>query len=155
MQLSQMADQKAQILLGVCSIIITFSLNQIASSNLTFGLITLIVLVFVAMVPAIMAVTPRLGHPEKDAKDKKEAPRLKNPLFFGSFAEVNSDQFLEEMNHVISDSDHLYEALYLNIYNNGEVMAEKKYRLISLSYNLFLAGMGIGTLTVLVEYFLF
>lgn len=152
MQLSQMADQKAQILLGVCSLIITFSLNQIATSNVPIGLITLAILMFVAMVPAIMAVTPRLGERRRDAGQKKEPPRLDNPLFFGSFADLDSDQFLEEMGYTIQDSDRLYEALLLNIYNNGKVMADKKYRLITASYNLFLGGMAVGTLTALIEY---
>ena len=153
-QLSNMADQKAQILLGVCSLIVTFALNQITQNTFSYGLAILSLMMFATMIPAILAITPRLGPKNPEAAAKKEPPRLVNPLFFGSYADLRPEQFLEEMDYLIEDSNRLYKSLFLNIYNNGRVMADKKYRYLTLSYNLFLIGMVVGTLATIVEFLL-
>ena len=151
MQLSNMADQKAQILLGVCSIIITVAINQLSQSNFSFGLALLSLGMFATIIPSIIAITPRLGDKNLELTKKKAPPRLQNPLFFGNFADIPAEQFLEEMNFIVSDSDELYKSLFLNVYNNGKVLAEKKYRLLTLSYRLFLVSIIVGVIVSLVE----
>lgn len=155
MQLSNMADQKAQILLGVCSIIVTIALNQLIRSSFSFGVSVLSLGMFVTMIPTILAVTPRLGEKNPSLALKKDPPRLKNPLFFGNFSELDEDKFLEEMNFVIQSSDEVYKSLFLNVYNNGKVLAEKKYRLLTLSYNLFLGSMILGVIVTVIEFVFF
>ncbi|MFT5195014.1 MAG: hypothetical protein ACI9EW_002530 [Cellvibrionaceae bacterium] len=150
-KLSQMADQKAQILLGVCSIIMTISLNQLTHNHFSYGMFVLSIGMLITMIPTVITVIPRLGAKNHDADKKETTPRLVNPLFFADFTNVTSQQFLEEMNHIISDSDELYKALFLNVYNNGKVLAEKKYRLLAMGYNFFLIASFIGVVVTALE----
>jgi hypothetical protein len=150
MLLSNMADQKAQICLGVSSLIVTFALTRLTGS-FSWAMSALVVTMFASMIPAILAITPNLGTVTAREFDKIPLPESNNPLFFASFAQLDPNRNLEEMNYIIKDSDELYKALFLNIYNNGKVMAEKKYRLIGYSYRIFLVSMVIGIVVAVIE----
>ncbi len=73
-------------------------------------------------------------------------PEKVNPLFFGSFAQQNQDEYLERMDNVMKSGTKVYKTIVLDIYNLGTVLQNKKYRFLSYSYRIFLAGMIISVI---------
>lgn len=147
MQLSIMADQKAQILLGVSSLLATFAINQLLLGNLTWSITGLLGAMIGAIVPAVMAIAPSVAAPQ----DNQPKQGLINPLFFGSYAHLTPTEFLEEMNTIIHSNDEIYKAMVMNAYYNGRVMADRKYSLITISYRIFLVGIVVGTAMAVIE----
>jgi hypothetical protein len=135
-QLSQMADQKANMLLGITFVIFTLALGQARSG----GAVHLPILIlggaaFVAATLAVMAVLPSTVAP---------APRsdsVANMLFFGAFSQLSEDEFAARMGQIAADHRAVYEAFARDIYQNGRVLARKKYRLIGYAYRVLLAGL--------------
>ncbi len=73
-------------------------------------------------------------------------PEKVNPLFFGSFAQQNQDEYLVRMDNVMKSGTKVYKTIVLDIYNLGTVLQNKKYRFLSYSYRIFLAGMIISVI---------
>ena len=94
-QLSQMADQKANIL---------------------------------------MAVLPSTKVPPKP-----DGPA--NLLFFGSFSQLSEEEFVARLLKTVEDHHSVFEAFAHDIYQNGRVLARKKYRLLSYAYRVLVLGL--------------
>jgi hypothetical protein len=142
-QLSQMADQKANMVLAATFVIFTVSISQIHNMTRPLPLIVLGVAAFVASFLAIMAVLPSVKTPPK-------ANGVANLLFFGSFTQVPEDVFVDMVLSVVSDPRTMYEAMAHDIYQNGRVLAFKKYRYLGYAYRILLAGL-VGALATFVE----
>jgi hypothetical protein len=67
----------------------------------------------------------------------EEAKR--NITFFGNFVTLELEEYEEAMDEVFSDSSLLYGNMVRDLYFLGKVL-EKKYRFLSMSYNLFMVG---------------
>jgi hypothetical protein len=142
-QFSAMADAKANMMLTVCSIVLTISVTQLNSPLLRWPFAGLTVLTMVALLLAILAVLPAgTGAGRTPAPD---SPSF-NPLFFGHFATLARDEFGTRMAEVMSGDPQLYEALVYDIYGQGVVLARKKYRLLRLSYLSFLTGVVLAVI---------
>jgi hypothetical protein len=138
-QLSQMADQKANMLLGITFVIFTIVIGQ-ARGGVGPGapVLSLAATAFVAALLAVAAVLPTTGAP---------APRpdsLANVLFFGAFAHMSEDEYAARMLDIVSNHRSVYEAFARDIYQNGRVLARKKYRLIGYAYRVLLVGLIIS-----------
>lgn len=141
LQLSAMADIKANIMITICSIVLTFSLTQLYKPVLLLHLSILIIFTLVALILAAMAVIPSTSKPrDSSGKVDQDSPFF-NLFFFMHFVEIPKDRYIEKMKEVLSDDTSLYEHIISDIYGNGVALARKKYRLIRWSYFVFLAGM--------------
>ncbi|HEA66067.1 MAG TPA: hypothetical protein ENI07_04500 [Desulfobacterales bacterium] len=141
-QLSMMADMKANILISTSLIIFTISIAYINANKLSVSLIVFLFSALCSACSAFLAVMP--GGSEKGKKGLK--PEKVNPLFFGSFAQLNQDEYLERMDNVMKSDAKVYETIILDIYNLGTVLQKKKYRFLSYSYRILLAGMIISVI---------
>lgn len=142
-QLSQMADQKANMLLGVTFLIFTITLAQVRDGGP--GTIPLLVLgasAFASAVLAILAVLPSVKRPPK-------SNTVGNILFFGSFAQLSEKEYLDTMLGIIGDNRAVYEAFARDIYQNGSVLSRKKYKLLGYAYRVLLAGLIASLITYL------
>lgn len=136
-QLSQMADQKASMLLGITFVIFTISVGQAKSGQPQPALLILGVAAFVAAFLTVLAVLPSVkAGPKPDA--------IRNILFFGSFTQLDEDEYVERLLDVVSDSRTVYEAFAHDIYQNGRVLALKKYKLIGYAYRVMLVGLSLS-----------
>src|SRR5207342_1091097 len=88
-QLSVMADTKANILITVSSIVLTLVLGKMSDPGLRAAMMTLAGFVLVALLLAIIAVLPKY-RPLRLAPDAA-LPANFNLLFFGHFAELPRD----------------------------------------------------------------
>jgi hypothetical protein len=144
LQLSQMADQKASILMGATFVSFTISIGQLASGNVSPALIILATFSLLAVVLSMMVVMPQLGVA---GTRKLEG----NILFFGEFARMTEADFMRELKGKLVSDDHLYSAMTRDIYQNGQVMAFRKYPYLTLAYRTFLVGLILSFVTLVVQ----
>lgn len=136
-QLSVMADTKANILITVSSIILTMILGQMSDPDLRSAMITLAAFIFTALLLAVVAVLPKYrplrigGGP---------LPDTFNLLFFGHFAELPKERFLLEIAESMQADGSVYEAMARDVYGIGYYLAHYKYRFLRWSYLFFLGG---------------
>lgn len=140
-QLSQMADQKASMLLGVTFVIFTISVGQWKVGQPQPALLVLAAAAFVAASITITAVLPSV----RPRKRPVEAP-TGNILFFGAFTQMDEAAFVDHMTDVAFDSHAVVQAFARDIYQNGRVLADKKYRLIGYAYRVMLAGLLVSAI---------
>ena len=137
-QLSQMADQKASMLLGVTFVIFTISVGQWKAGQPQPALLVLAATAFIAALLTVAAVLPSVksGPPHAGATG--------NILFFGAFTRMDEEAFVDRMVDVTYDSRAVVETFARDIYQNGRVLAFKKYRLIGYAYRVMLLGLVIS-----------
>jgi hypothetical protein len=145
-QLSQMADAKASLLMGATFVIFSITVGQVkAGSNPPIALLILGAAAFVAAVLAVMAVLPSTKVP----------PRVNGPanmLFFGSFTQMPEDEYVRLVLDTVTDSDAVYAAFAHDIYQNGSVLARKKYRLLAYAYRVLLSGLVLSFITFVAHF---
>lgn len=141
-QLSEMADSKANILISVNAIIISVILTVMLRKLQTDPYLTIPSFLFLAfsvatIITAILATRPKLSSGifmEDDIQNKKT-----NLLFFGNFHKMPVEHYDKAMRTMMQDPDYLYSSIIQDIYYLGAVLG-KKYRLIRISYNIFMIG---------------
>ncbi|MEO8925814.1 MAG: Pycsar system effector family protein [Caulobacteraceae bacterium] len=109
-QLSSMADFKANVLLGASLLIFVTSLKEARDGRASAPLIVLMATVFVAASLAVLAMLPmtsRRPHPES------------NILFFGVFATLEEGEFQSRMRELLHNDELLHQAMVRDIYQLG------------------------------------
>lgn len=144
MQLSQMADQKANVLMGASSIIFTLTLAQLrAGGAMMVPLAILALTALIAVVLAILTVQPRVTRATGPVPDDA------NLLFFGIFTAMSEEEFTERMLARLTSDEIAYRTMLRDIYQNGQVLQRKKYRLLGYAYRALLSGIVIAGLAAL------
>lgn len=142
-QLSQMADQKASILMGATFVTFTITLGQVkAGSGASLPLLILGAFAFVSAVLAVMAVLP-------SATPRHDGPV--NLLFFGSFVRFSQEEYIDQVLDALCSDESVYRTMATDIYQNGRVLAGKKYRLLGYAYRAFLAGLTLSLIACVIE----
>ena len=143
LELSRMADGKANILISVNSIIISVILSFFLDRLDTDPYLTIPTMLFLAssvatVVIAILSTRPKLteGTFTREAVQRKET----NLMFFGNFYKSSLEEYQWAMGEMMHDPDYLYNTLVKDIYYLGIVLG-RKYRLIRLAYNIFMVGL--------------
>lgn len=150
-RLSDIADSKANILLSVNAIVISIALStlvpKLGSPKNEYLLLPSIVMLLssvVSIIFAILATKPNVTYEsfnEEDVKNKKV-----NLLFFGNFYQMSLDAYEEAMQELMKDRDYLYNSMTRDLYYLGKVL-ERKYRLLSITYTIFMIGTILSVLT--------
>ncbi|MDK2761440.1 MAG: DUF5706 domain-containing protein [Sphingopyxis sp.] len=141
MQLSQMADQKASILMGATFVVFTLAIGQARAGGgtLSMPLAILATFSFLSALLAVSAVLPRVGKapPAKRGEGKGRG----NILFFGRFEQMDEDEFIDAVKARLRTEDDIYETMLRDTYQNGVVLARRKYRYLAYAYRLFVVGL--------------
>ena len=143
-QLSSMADVKANMLLTMSSLVITFSLRYLEDPYLRWPIIVLTIFCLITIYYAAYAVMPKLNFQFRPDLEKLDC----NILFFGSFMNLNYDEFETAMEHLFSDPAKVYEAQIREVYELGVFLGRKKYLYIRRAYVSFLIGLAAGGLVL-------
>ena len=141
--LSSQADAKANIMISVNAIIISVLLSVVVRKieeygNLIFPVILMITVSLVTIIFSILATRPNIkkrNFTEADLKENKI-----NMLFFGNFFTMDFNSYSTSMLRMMSEKNDLYLTFLRNLYEQGIVLA-KKYRLLKISYNVFMYGL--------------
>lgn len=156
-RLSDLADNKAHILITVNSIILSailsLLLRRLSDNHFLIIPTALILCVSLgAMIFAILATRPSVpgGLSTREQIDRNEV----NLLFFGNFYRMPIDDFKYGMEKIMVNSDLLYQSLMTDIYMQGVVLG-KKYKLLRFSYNIFMYGLIVSVLSFAIAAALF
>jgi len=152
-QLNLMADQKANIIIGISLIFFTIAHRQFVAGIgenplLIIPLLMLIVTMLSSFVFAILVVAPRIKALRPCSPED-----LPNPLFFGFFPAVSEDEFVDFFSHRFRDLEQVRETFLRDIYQTGTVL-RRKYRFLRFAYILFSTGVltsGIATIWLLLD----
>ena len=136
-QLSTMADTKANIIITMSSIVLTLVLGRLNDPVLRTASLTLAGFTLLALLLAVLAVLPKY-RPLK-LVDGKIPPQF-NLMFFGHFAELPKERFLTEIAGALKTDGSVYETMARDTYALGWYLAHYKYRFLRLSYLFFLGG---------------
>jgi hypothetical protein len=134
-QLSQMADQKASILMAATFVIFTITISQSRGVMPPLPLAILGGFAFLSAVLAMSAVLPVTGG----GRRAKAMPL--NLLFFGSFTDLDEADYIARLRAGVVSDDGVIELMARDIYQNGQVLRRKKYRLLGWAYRVFLVGL--------------
>lgn len=143
--LSDLADSKANILLSVNAIIISIVFTNVFTKGnmeqyITVPSIVLMVVCMTAIVFTILSTRPSINSGVFTREDilKKKT----NLLFFGNFYRMQLDDFMWGINEMMRDADYLYGSMAKDIYFLGKVLA-KKFYLLRIAYNIFMYGLAL------------
>ncbi|HLS84282.1 MAG TPA: Pycsar system effector family protein [Arenimonas sp.] len=137
-QLSAMADTKANIIITISSIVLTLALGRIGDPLLRHASLTLAAFTLLALLLAVLAVLPKY-RPLRLRAGQPVPPQF-NLLFFGHFAELPRERFLAEIATAMRSDGSVYETMARDTYALGWYLAHHKYRYLRLSYLFFLGG---------------
>lgn len=150
-RLSDIADSKANILLSVNAIIISVCLSVLVpkldapkNTHLIIPTFFLLISSVMTIIFAILSTKPnvtKVNFTKQDVADRKV-----NLLFFGNFHQMNFDDYLGSMHDLIKDRDYIYDSMTKDLYFLGKVL-DRKYKLLSITYQIFMAGIVISVLS--------
>jgi len=152
MRLGLMADQKANIMITVASIVFSITIANLDNEVMKWPLLTFAIGSFFSLLFAIFAIIPNTDYPTK--KGSKEIDRespLFNPLFFGHFAHLSIEEYKEDYAETLMTDDKVYDAMAGDIYGQGKVLALNKYKFLKWSYTSFLWGMSGAIVVFLIQ----
>lgn len=148
LQLSSMADNKANLMISINSIIVSIIISSFLKNleempQFLIPTILLTALCLVTITFALLSTRPRI----KPRPDKQETVRERKVdlLFFGDFMQLTPDAYKTGIKEILANNELLYDSMIDNIYAQGRVL-EKKFRLLKIAYNLFMIGFPIVVL---------
>jgi len=144
MTLSQMADQKASILIGATFVVFSLTVTTLTGEDVTYSTLALAITSFVSSLLAVLAVIPSLSRAPED-------PINQNPLFFGHFAELDEEQWTQDMLDRLAHDERFFRSMLHDVYQNGQVLFRHKYRFLTYAYRTFLGGLLLTMLVYLAE----
>jgi predicted metal-dependent HD superfamily phosphohydrolase len=148
MNLSSMADSKANIMISINTIVVSVIIT-LFGSGFTFGdsegfrhvrfvfpMLLLVISSLISVTFAILSAKPNITNKDKYELGNKNS----SVLFFGNFGQLQLMDFVKHINELKSKKDELYDSMTVDIYHLGGVLI-KKYKLLTWSYNIFMAGL--------------
>lgn len=155
--LSDMADNKANIMISINAIILSVLVSVLFRKiegypNLIFPGILLVTVCLTTIVFAVLATLPNVSSgtfTKEDIINKKT-----NLLFFGNFHGMELENYMWGMKEMMKDADYLYGSMIKDIYFLGIVL-NKKYRMLRKSYTVFMFGFVASIIAFVISMVLF
>ena len=147
LSLSQMADQKASILMGATFLVFTITVGQARNGELPYSLGVLALFAFISAMCAVFAVLPSISTPASPKLNDGVA----NTLFFGYFTHMDEGAWTESVLDELRADETVFRAMLHDIYQNGQVLQRKKYKFLAYAYKSFMFGMCLTAFTFFVE----
>ncbi|MEM8557941.1 MAG: Pycsar system effector family protein [Bacteroidota bacterium] len=156
MDLSAIADTKANIMISINGLILPILLGAISpkiDSNPWLLVPTSVLMVgcLVSMIFAIRSARPRVSR-EPVSLDQISQKGY-NILFFGHFANMRRDDYEEGMAQLMSSNEDIYRNMIRDLHGLGSVLNEK-YALLRTSYTVFMIAITVGVLLFIATFFL-
>jgi hypothetical protein len=131
-------------MISVNAILISVIISVLSYQNIpeTQPMVLLPVVLFLvtaltSLIFAVLSIRPKVTAQNDGKVDLNEA--RKNIVFFGNFINLSLEQFEEAMDAVLRDGELLYGNMTRDLYFLGKVL-DKKYRFLTMSYNIFMVG---------------
>jgi Family of unknown function (DUF5706) len=140
--LSQMADQKASILMGATFVVFTISVNQASKQGINGAILVLALFSFISAMLAVFAILPSVST-------KPHANP--NILFFGAFTQMSEEEFADTLLGSLRTDEEIFRLMLRDMYQNGQVLQRKKYRFLGYAYRMFIIGLVLTSITLIGE----
>ena len=156
LDLTTMADSKANLIIGVNTIIISIVISVIGTrlsgaSHLLIPSILIILTNATTIVIAILATRPKIIRVTDHIPGKESAEF--NILFFGHFSRMSLDSYKETIRKTIMKKEDIYDTISRDIYYQGLILS-KKYSYIAWAYTIFVIGLVISILAFITAFIL-
>lgn len=151
-QLSALADRKAGMLLTLSSVVATIALPQLTHPQFKYAIGTLMVSCLITLLLACYVVMPKLSlKPRLIGTGGQDG----NPLFFADFHHLSFEQYRADMHRILNDPEQIYDVQIKEIWQLGQYLAKKKYRVLRYAYLAFLSGFLIAGAEILIGLYAF
>ncbi|MBV6643981.1 MAG: HD domain-containing protein [Cyclobacteriaceae bacterium] len=152
LDLSGMADNKANIMISINSIILSVLVSVILRKleeypHLMIPSLIMTIVCLITIVFAILATRPNVSRGKFTRDDIHQ--KKTNLLFFGNFHSMDLPDYEWGMKEMLKDANYLYSSLIRDIYFLGVVLG-KKYKLLRISYTVFMFGFVISILSFVI-----
>lgn len=146
--LSSIADNKANILISINSIILTvlvsMGISRVADyPNFIIPGIVFLSTCLITIIFAILSTRPKISSgkfTEEDIHNKKV-----NLLFFGNFYNMTMNEYEWAVKEMMKDNNYLYTSMIRDQYSLGKVIG-RKYNLLRVAYTVFMVGLIISSI---------
>jgi hypothetical protein len=132
--LSQMADQKASILMGASFVVFSLAVGRSLAGEVPWPLAILAFFAFLSSLCAALAVMPSVGRP-------KPGTGPANRLFFGHFHDLDEEEWTRGILAELRADEGVFRLMLHDAYQNGQVLQRRKYRYLVYAYRTFIAGL--------------
>ncbi len=157
MNLSKMADDKANFLLSINGIILSFAIANLLSkfdtTNNAFLILptgVLMIVCLLSLIFAILSTRPKVAEGKSSRADIEG--KKANLLFFGNFHSMSFEDFKWGFNEMMADKEYLYGSLIKDLYFLGKVLGVK-YKLIRTAYTIFMWGIILTVFSYAASYY--
>ena len=142
LDLSALADNKANIMLSVNALIVTIVMPLAGSfvnehPELLYPLLVLLLTCLSSMVFATLATRPIKMAGETSKKSIKNG--TSNLFFFGNFYKMNYSAYETGMMEIVADNNKLDNSIMRDLYFLGKSLG-RKYHLLRICYTIFMIG---------------
>ena len=153
-QLSAIADSKANIMISVNAIMVSVVVSILPrrieeNPSLLIPTILFLTTSLLTIIFAILATRPNVTQGSLSRDDI--ALKKGNLLFFGNFHQMSVTDYEWGIGELLRDSQYLYSTMTRDIYYLGRVLA-KKYKLLRVAYNIFMVGFAVSILAFLIVF---
>ena len=147
--LSSIADSKANMMISINSLIISITLTLLGAKVSLLGtsfkqnqivvypIISLMLTSLISIVFGILSAKPKIT--KKITSVQELLDKKISVLFFGNFSHLKMEDFEIQIKEIMKNEDSLYGNMTRDIYSLGQVLYNK-YRLLTYSYVSFLIG---------------
>jgi hypothetical protein len=155
--LSSQADKKSHILIQVSALMVSVLLVFVLRITREHRIVLVPVFELMAtclavIVLALMATRPRMLS-RSSVQAQAAGVSGVNLLFFGSYDELEPEEYHADMELLMADADLLYSNLTRDIYFQAVVLG-KKYKFLRMAYHVFMIGLALSVLSFIIIAFL-
>jgi hypothetical protein len=147
-QLSLLADQKANILIASNSIILSLTLSRLEVLQDYWCTYSMVVMSIASIVLALFVVAP-LSLPKRRPKIGQEQF---NSLFFDHFSQLSHEEYQAHMKEIIETPEHVQRAMVKDIYQIGRVLQTRKYPFLKFSALVFVVGVLLSIVLLVAQF---
>jgi predicted metal-dependent HD superfamily phosphohydrolase len=141
--LTNIADNKANIMLSINSLLITIGIPMLAGNlkehpGLVYPASVLLLTCILSIVFATLATRPvkMHGHTDLEAIDKGNT----NLFFFGNFFKMNREDYMKGLMRVMQTEENIDMSIVNDLYFLGRTLGHK-YQRLRITYQIFMVGM--------------
>ena len=153
--LNSIADSKANILMSLNSLMLTFlipivltNLDDIMLFNLYIPLILLAITCVACIIIAALATRPVRMGTQKVKTEAGKRTRM-SPFFFGNYYRMKREDYFEMLEEALGDPELIMDSIKLDLYFLGKSIGEK-YHKIRICFLVFILGISASALSLIV-----
>jgi hypothetical protein len=160
--LIRIADNKANMIMGINAMIITILMGIISSRmifteesingslNLAIPVVLIMLTSLFSALFAIRAAQPHLIMPKLNDSIENKKTSL---LFFENIWELPTEEYISKMETLLDSSEDIYQHMIIDIHNQAKVL-HRKYKLLRIAYSIFMYGYVTSILSFLILWLL-